>query len=76
MSQSRTRPLEPHHIRLLRADGAGLRVWLEVPGSLTELKLGRVNREISKLSVMASSSQGASDMMLEPSKPGQGVLWG
>lgn len=58
MSQSRTRPLEPHHIRLLGADGAGLRVWLEVPGSLTEEKLGRVSREISKLSVVESSLSG------------------
>lgn len=27
-------------------------MWLEVPESLTEEKLGRVSREISKLSVM------------------------
>lgn len=33
------------------ADGAGLRVWLEVPGSLTEEKLGR-------LSVMESGRSG------------------
>lgn len=35
-----------------------MRVWLEVPGSLTEGKLGRVSVEISKLSVMDSSRPG------------------
>lgn len=35
-----------------------MRVWLEVLGSLTEEKLGRVRREISKLSVMESSRSG------------------
>lgn len=43
---------------IVGAGGAGLRVWLEVPGSLTEEKLGRVSREISELSVMVSSRSG------------------
>lgn len=52
-------------------------MWLEVPGSLTEEKLGRVSREISELcQSWRVVGQGASNKMLEPSKPGQGLLWG
>lgn len=56
-AQSQSLGATPHQA-IVGADGAGLRVWPEVPGSLTEGKLGRVSGEISRLSVTGSSRSG------------------